>query len=123
LFERRLEQEEGGKGQDGDLPAALPDYIVDEFYILHETIRHMITDLRSQPVSGDAAHNTLCAMANATLELRNAVKNPKCTMVDLVIAGRLVALQEEFHILKTDSNQTQRIHPDCCFVEKTIDEL
>jgi hypothetical protein len=39
------------------MPKALPDYIVDEFYILHETIRHMITDLRTQPnLSGEEAH-------------------------------------------------------------------
>jgi len=66
-----MDQEKEGTKVDSDLNEALPDYIVDEFYILHETIRHMITDLRSQPdISGDEAHTTLCHMAEATLRLR-----------------------------------------------------
>lgn len=53
LFERQLKLDK----EDESLPKTLPDYVVDEFYILHETIRHMITDLRTQPdISGPKAH-------------------------------------------------------------------
>jgi hypothetical protein len=39
-------------------------------------------------------------MAEATVALREAVKNPNCTMVDLVKAGTLMKLQEDFENLK-----------------------
>ena len=60
----------------------MPQYIVDEFYIIHETLKHMLEDLRnSKSTSGEECQELMVDIAQSITELSKAKKNPKISFV------------------------------------------
>ena len=58
--------------------------MVDEFYVLHETLRHMLNDLRAANIPGNASQKVAEDMGEALTNLRQLAKQKDCSFKDLV---------------------------------------
>lgn len=98
----------------------LPAYLVDEYFIIYESVKHKLEDLRSANLSGSETQELAVRMGKALTNLRQAARRgPKCTFSDLVKAGQAEILEKDFNGLM---NQGENVIKNTPKVETCIDD-